>query len=212
MADHRFCTRRRSTNLYAYVGNGPTSRRDALGLWFGIDDLIFGLGGAIIGVGGKALGDIITGQTSGLEDYVGAFVGGAAGGETLLYTANPFLAGAVGGAASNALTQGLKMISGKQKCFDAKSFAFDTAFGAATGFIPGRPRIPGINSGRNSSLKFFREMTTKARNGTIGNIAPMTGLKMANGAFLEYAMPQGAAAGTLGSVLYGEYGPEGGCQ
>jgi hypothetical protein len=99
--------------------------------------------------------------------------------------------------------QGLKNLTGKQCGFDAGSAVVDTAFGAATGFIPGRPRIAGINSGRGSALQVFRQMVTKASNGTIGNMRLQTAGKMALGAYYEYAFGQGAAAGALGSTIYG---------
>lgn len=92
-------------NLYAYVGND-----DSLGLYFGIDDLIFTLGGAAVGLGGQVAGDLFSSwragswQFSGWEDYAGSAIGGAAGGEALLYT-GPVGAGLVGGAIGNLSKQ-----------------------------------------------------------------------------------------------------------
>lgn len=191
-------------NLYAYALNDPINLTDSFGLWAGTDDAIFIVGGAIVGVLGRGVGDILTMKRSTLEDYAGSAVGGATAGETLLYTANPFLAGAAGGLAGNLTTQGLNNHYGKQCGIDFISATVDTAFGTATGFIPGKPRISGINAGRGSDLQVFRQIVTRAANGTVKNISPVTAAKMGRGAFYEYASGQGAAAGALGSTLYGK--------
>ena len=176
---------------------------DPWGLWVGIDDAVFAGGGAAIGILGRGVGDLLTWNLSPWEDYVGAAAGGAIAGETLLYTANPFLAGAAGGLVSNLSSQSLKNILGEQCGYDVGSAVFDTGFGALTGFIPGRPRITGINAGRGSDLQVFRQMVTKAKAGTISRMEPATALKMGRGAFYQYAVGQGAAAGTVGSHIYG---------
>ncbi|MCS7091722.1 MAG: RHS repeat-associated core domain-containing protein, partial [Limisphaera sp.] len=191
-------------NWYAYAEGDPVQFSDPSGLWFGIDDAIFAGVGGLIGMGGRLVGDLITGNRSTWEDYVGAFVGGAAGGETLLYTANPFLAGAAGGAAAKLTSQGLKLATGKQTSFNATSLAVDTGLGAATGFIPGRPKIAGVNAGRGSDLQIFRQIVTKAENGTINNISTETAWKMAAGAFYEYGVAPGAGASSIGSTLASE--------
>ena len=190
-------------NFYQYVGGNPVTRRDPLGLWFGADDIAFMGVGAVVGIVGRFVGDLLTGTHSTLEDYAGAATGGALGGETLLYTANPFLAGAVGGLTGNLTTQALKNLSGKQCDFDAGSALFDTVVGAATGYIPAGPRIIGINAGQGSNLQVFRQILTKAGNGTINNVSPQTAVKMSTGAFYQYAVGQGAAAGAVGSTIYG---------
>jgi type VI secretion system secreted protein VgrG len=189
-------------NTYAYASNDPVDLKDPMGLWIGIDDAIFAGGGALIGIGGRFVGDLLTGNESTWEDYAGAAIGGAVAGEVLLYTANPFLAGAAGGAFSNIAGQTLKFISGSDCEIEIGSLIFDTTFGAATGFIPGRPRIQGINAGRGSDLQVFRQMAAKKTSGQAGNISAKTATRMARGAFYEYAIGQGAAAGSVGSTLY----------
>jgi RHS repeat-associated protein len=93
------------SDLYGYCLSDPINLIDPYGQWAGIDDLVFSLGGALVGLGGQLAADVISGQWSGWEDYVGAGLGGAAGGEALLYT-GPIGAGAVGGAVSNLTKQG----------------------------------------------------------------------------------------------------------
>jgi RHS repeat-associated protein len=195
-------------NWHAYAGGNPINNTDPTGLWFGPDDAVFAGVGAVVGVGGKFVGNLITGNSGTWEDYVGAAVGGAAAGETLLYTANPIIAGAVGGASANLATQGLKLASGNQQWTDvslgnrAASLAVDTGLGAATGLIPGRP-IVGINAGRNSSAAIFQQIVTKANNGTISSVTSQTAQKMVTGAFVRYAFVEGAVAGSIGSNIFG---------
>jgi len=194
------------SNVYAYAEGCPLLRSDSSGLWFGIDDAIFAGGGALIGMAGKFVANVVTGSSHHWEDYAGAAAGGAAGGEALLYTANPFVAGAVGGAVGSVATQSLNNVSGRQHGYDLGAIALDTGLGAATGFIPGRPRIGGLNMGRGSDLQVFRQVVTKAQAGSISAIQPQTAVKMASGAFYEYAVPQGAAASAIGSTLFSGLG------
>ena len=190
-------------NLYVFCGNDPVNFADPLGLWFGIDDAIFAGTGAILGIAGRLAGDILTGSLSNWEDYAGSAAGGAVAGEVLLYTANPVLAGAAGGLVGNVTGQGLNYATGNQSGIDAGSAIFDTVFGAATGLIPGRPKIQGVNAGRGSDLQVFRQIIKKAENGTIQHLTRDAATRMARGAFYEYAFGQGAAAGAVGSKIYG---------
>jgi type VI secretion system secreted protein VgrG len=178
--------------------------RDPLGLWAGIDDLIFAGGGALVGLAGQGVGDLISGNLSGWEDYAGAAIGGAAGGEALLYT-GPVGAGAVGGAVTNLTKQGLKNLTGKQCGFDGKSFLFDTGIGGATGFIPG-VRVPGITSGRNSYNAIYKQIVTKFENGAISNVSASTASKMFVGRAVDTSLVPGtgaaAAAGAGGAGYF----------
>jgi hypothetical protein len=106
------------------------------GLYFGADDVVFSLGGAVVGILGQGIGDAFSGSVSSWQDYVGSALGGAAGGEALLYT-GPIGSGAIGGLTTNLIKQGLKNATGAQCGFDPATAIADTAIGAATGFIPG---------------------------------------------------------------------------
>jgi RHS repeat-associated protein len=182
------------TNLYEFVGNNPFNFLDPLGLYFGVDDIIFSVGGGLAGLGGQALGDFFSGHLSGWEDYTGSFFGGAAGGEALLYT-GPVGAGLVGGATTNIIKQGLKNLTGKQCGFGLKSLLADSAIGAATGFIPGL-RMQGITAGRGSFNQIYRQIVTKATNGngTISRITLQTAGKMFIGRAVDTSLLPGAGA------------------
>jgi hypothetical protein len=189
-----------SPSLYDFCGGDPVNRFDPDGRWFGVDDAVFAGVGAIVGLAGQLVADTVTGHAYKWQNYVGAAVGGAAGGEVLLYTANPFAAGAAGGFASNGTTQLLNIASGEQQQFQVTPLVANTAFGAATGFIPGM-ELPGVNIGQGSELAVFRQMVTKAADGTIDDVTLQTAIRMADGAFAEWAIPQGAAAAGLFSDL-----------
>ena len=85
---------------------------DPSGQWAVVDDAVALGGGFLTGVVGQGVGDLLSGHYSGWGGPVGTGMGGAAAGETLLYTGNPVLAGMAGGAVGNATTQGLRMASG----------------------------------------------------------------------------------------------------
>ena len=132
---------------------------------------------------------------SGWEDYLGAAIGGAAGGEALLYT-GPVNAGAVGGIMTNFAKQGLKNLSGKKCGFSLGSLIFDASIGGLTGFIPG-VKIPGITSGRGSYNAIFNQISTKFRRGLISNLQPKTALKMLVGRGVDTSMIPGAGAAAV---------------
>ena len=58
-------------NTYAYVLNQPTGYVDPQGLYVGIDDAVFTVGGALVGLAGQGFSDLLSGQRSGWEDYLG---------------------------------------------------------------------------------------------------------------------------------------------
>jgi len=165
-------------NFYAFLTNNPVNRLDPLGLWAGVDDLIFAGGGALGGVLEKGIADLMSGDLSDWEDYAGAAVGGAAGGEALLYTgefAGPTIAGAVQGGVSNLTTQWLKNLSGKQCGYDRKAVLIDAGIGGALGTIPiPGLHLPGISSGRGNYSAVLKGQITKYTNGSISRISAKT--------------------------------------
>ncbi len=185
-------------NLYSYALN-PVSWIDPLGLWVGMDDAVFSGGGALVGLVGQGVSDLFSWQLSGWEDYVGSAIGGAAGGEALLYT-GPVAAGATAGVTTNLSKQGLKYLSGKLCDFDWITFAGDTVIGAATGFIPGM-NIVGVTAGRGSFNAIFKQMTTKAANGTISSMKTQTAAKMFVGRAVDTSLVPGTAVGAVSGVV-----------
>ena len=174
-----------SWNLYGYVRNNPVVAIDATGKWVGVDDAVFVAGGALFGLAGQGLADLIAGERSGWEDYSSAAVGGAAAGFALLYT-GPVGAGAIGGLVTNLARQGIKNISGAQDGFDATNLVVETSVGAVTGLIPGA-KIPGANVGRGSMNQVFKQIVTKAQNGTISTVSAHTAGKMFAGRVVDTA-------------------------
>jgi RHS repeat-associated protein len=168
-------------NLYGYVGQNPVSRVDPLGLWFGVDDLVFTVGGAIIGVAGTAISDYATGQPITWQGLASGAAGGAVSGEVTLY-AGPVVGGLAGAAVGNGLNQALNIWTGKQCQFNTTSFVEQTALGGLTGFIPDLSdigiEIPGINAGEGNDSQIFDQIVAKASNGEIGNITFQTATKM----------------------------------
>jgi len=67
-------------NLFMYCYNNPVMFRDDSGYGFFTSLLILGVIGALAAVGGRAAGDIMRGEISSWQEYVGAAIGGFAGG------------------------------------------------------------------------------------------------------------------------------------
>jgi len=178
--------------VFSYAHLNPVKLTDPDGNWVGWDDLVFAVGGGVIGAATQGFGDLINGKVSGWSNYTGAIVGGAASGETLLYTANPVAAGAVGGGVSNLVTQGIDIKTGKKDGFDFGDFTFDTVLGGVLGKIP-TVKVPGITQGRGSAAQVFKQMRTKLQKGLVESIKPGTAEKMFQGALYEYALKEGAA-------------------
>lgn len=141
---------------------------------------------------------------------------GAAGGETLLYTGSPVLAGAANGFVTNGASQILANANGSQDGYDLGQLGGSTALGAATGLLPGG-EFEGINAGRGSYNSIFKQITTKAANGTISNITWRTAGKMFIGANTDAGNWLGTPLSSLAGNLIGSsnlwiHGRSGGSQ
>lgn len=132
-------------NPYIYCIHDPLNHTDKSAYWFGFDDAIAAVIGAAGGAGGKFIGDLINGLVSGKwkmsswQEYIGATIGGAAGGVASLY-AGPIGGGAVAGGTTTLVTEGLTWISdpdsyNKSLSDVAKEAAIDTGMGALSGAV-----------------------------------------------------------------------------
>ena len=159
-------------NLYAYCDNNPLSRKDESGeLWQAI---LIGAGvGAITGFAGQLASDLFAGIVTGeyhmsnWQTYVGAIIGGAAGGATLAATGNINAANAVTGTVTTGVSDSLS------KLFDPKytaSWGEIAGDAAMDGFVAlGVGTIPvfkGVTKVRNSNGAVYKSGLTKLRNNT----------------------------------------------
>jgi RHS repeat-associated protein len=188
-----------NANLYGHVLGDPVNLLDPDGRWALVDDAAFVLGGAVLGLAGQAVGDIISGERSSWHDYLASAVGGAAGGATLLYTANPWLAGGATGLVGNFTRQ---MLARMDPCyeFSFRSLAQETGLGVASGGLAGRA-IPRLSQGRNSWAAIFRSNRTKLMSGTISSVQPTVAAKMFVGAAWDYGLVAGTFGVPAGQVL-----------
>lgn len=187
-----------SRNPYIYAKNNPLKYRDPTGLWFGLDDLVFTVGGAVVGLIGQGVSDLISGEVSGWEDYVGATLGGAVAGETFLYAAptltpigGGIAAGLTGSATQNAVTQFLKNTSGKQEGYDGASFVTDTALGGVTGLIPGP---------KGGTTSVMKQIVTKAGKKQISSMTAKTSLKVGVG-YVADQLPGEVSGGVVSGLI-----------
>ena len=165
------------TNLYGYVVDDPVDNLDSTGQWIGLDDLAFSVGGAIAGVAGQAIANLASGHLSNWETNAGAALGGAAGGEALLYTANPFAAGAAAGFVGDGTSQVLNHFFGAHCSFSAGELGASTLLGLASGAVP-ELDVEGITAGRGSYKAISEQLVTKLSNGTISDISASSMGKM----------------------------------
>ena len=196
-------------NVYAFCGSDPVNRTDPSGLWAWIDDAIFAGGGALCGLVGKLVTDVASycmgnGWNSTIGDYVGVTVGGAVVGETLLYTANPVLAGAAGGCVANITGQSIDVATGAKDSIEFMPLLTDTVIGAATGYMPGVKKA-GVTTGRGSCLQISKQMRTKSMNNLKNVTTPIikdkiafapTAFKMFKGEYYDKAILPCSIAGS----------------
>ena len=180
-------------NLYGYVANNPLTREDPDGHAFGLDDLVGALAGGAVGVGVEVVKDLATGQKITTGAVVGAAAGGALFGEGIVNAPETLggsvvlaaaAKGAVQGAVSNAVQQGVDIATGEQKSFNGKSLAVSTAVGALTEGIASKvplTKVPGITSGQGNMKAVAEGVSTKIANGTVSRMSMKTAVKGAIG-------------------------------
>jgi RHS repeat-associated protein len=163
-------------NLYSYALNNPAIYTDPSGQVALLDDLILAGGGALVGLATQGVTDLLEGQRSDWQHYVGAAAGGAVGGLALEYTGG-IGSGFASGFTTNAVTQWLEIRSGKQCEFDVEDLILDTGLGGLFGALPDLP-IPKLSSGRNNWNAIGKSVRTKLSNETISNVSPKTAAKI----------------------------------
>ena len=170
--------------VYSYSHNNPVVYMDPDGeIPVVVVPLALAGGGAILGVTGMIIGDLMRGERSSWQEYVGAAVGGATVGLTLM-AANPVLAGAAGGITGNITKQVSEWISGKKKEFNINELAINMSIGAALGVIPGAPK-KGITLGKGSLKSISKQIISKIKSGRIKNIRFETLKKTIRGKMAE---------------------------
>ena len=144
----------------------------------------------------------MTGEVSLNSVPIGTAVGGPVG--TLGGAA---LAGAAGGAANNLTGYAIDLATKPSVQFDANRFIFDTGISGLTGLIPfPGTRSIGISVGRNSFDAIFKQITTKAINGSIARITTTTAGKMFIGDAVHEGAFQGAVTSSSAGDLYDLWG------
>ena len=185
-------------NLYALCVNNPILYYDVYECWAFVDNAIAAIGGALVGVACQTIADVIKGEASDWEFYVGSATAGAIMGEILLH--NPTMAGAtkamysgMAAAAGNGIRQLCEVkVSKKTENFNTQEMAVDFAASAAFSMIP-FPGIKGINKGRCSYLSIARGMNKKFVNGSISHVSTSTTVKSLVGTSVEYRSVYGTA-------------------
>lgn len=154
--------------------------------------------GASVGVSATATVDMVRGETSSIETYIGSAFGGAVGGilgapaaigkvgttlglsaKTMGILTNPFAIGATSSGLSTMTGEGLETLTGtnrrslSQIALDAFE---DSILGGILGFGGSKLKLPGVNSGRNSLQAIFFSGIRKLVNGT-GRMHLKTALK-----------------------------------
>ena len=160
-------------NLYQYAYNNPVMYTDANGEGLFTALLISALVFGLVNTGAQLVGDVIncaiTGQwNSGWEEYLGAFMGGVAGGAA--FVASGFNLGAtfavMGGI--QTLSTGLLTNATGRTNYSGLELLGHTAFSAGIGYLGGKfmggTKIAGATIGRNSYMATFKAGLSKLAN------------------------------------------------
>ncbi|HEX3020427.1 MAG TPA: RHS repeat-associated core domain-containing protein, partial [Chitinispirillaceae bacterium] len=172
-------------NMYLYTVGNPINFTDPNGDWFGIDDAIEFVVGFAAGVIAQGISDIVTGETSSWETYLGSGLNGGITAWSSTYV-GPVLGGMLGGAIGNATTQGLSLLAGDQQDWNWLSFGTDVGVGAIGGIfgkVGGKigakvaPKL--FNKGAGTAAKYFTKEcgTLKSWSKIIGKLIYQTGQK-----------------------------------
>lgn len=171
-------------NLYAYCGNNPVMYVDPTG-HFVLSTFFIGLGiamatFAVVNTASQLVGDLLnyamTGDwESGWEEYVGAFLGGLAGGATFYFShGNVAAIFAVMGGTETALTSLFTNASGKTN-YSSIEILGKTALSVGIGFVSGKilggTKISKITQGSNSFLAVWKSGLTKLFKGTASRMS-----------------------------------------
>ena len=154
--------------------------------------------GASVGVSATATVDMIRGETSSIETYVGAAAGGAVAGVlgipasagkvgaflglseiTMSVLTKPATIGALSSGIATWVGEELETAMGSNSRTQGEIIAdtaIDSFIGGILGFMGGNVKIPGLNSGRNSMQAVFFSGIRKLINGT-GKMSLKTALK-----------------------------------
>ena len=195
-------------NMYSYCKGDPINYTDPSGMiaaWLGA-----GIVGAVANVATKAAGDVVNSvknrkiTVSSWQSYVGTASGGFVQGTVFVASGgNMAAAGAAGSATESLVTGGLSMATHakgytKEDGYSVSKLLMDTATSAGTGAVAGFAfqsaskyiKIPGINKGRGSFEAVWKQVMTKAANGTIQNITAQTLMKGLTAYGLEHFADQ----------------------
>lgn len=179
-------------NPYIYCYGDPVNYWDPTGevvAWLAI-----GAVNAVANIAVKAAGDVaksvVAGEWKGSswQSYVGTATGGFAQGATFAATGNIYAASAAGSAVESLTTNGLNMATGvkgyrKEDGYSWKNMAWDATKSTAASLVTTGAsstiaksvgkyiKIPGINKGKGSYQSVWKQLVTKASNGTINNIS-----------------------------------------
>lgn len=199
-------------NLYAYCGNDPVQNIDPNGqlfLSFLVGLLIASVTVAVVNTGVQLVSDVIdyaaTGKwNSGWEDYVGAFIGGLAGGATFFLTGGNLAAtfGIMNGVetlSTNLLTN----LTGRTNYSIGEIITRATVsigIGTISGWLFGGTKVAGVTIGKNNSLAIWKSGLTKLKKDIVTKMS--FGVKLKG--FLGFAMLKsgGALASGLFSGIY----------
>ena len=163
-------------NLYAYCLNNPVNEVDESGyfiLAFLISLFVFAVANTAIQFVSDVVKFVATGKwESDWEDYVGAFIGGAAGGIAFVLSGfNLSIAFGVMGAVDTLFTESLTNITGKTN-YSILEIIGSTLISLGIGLLGGKGiEIAGVTIGRNSFYAVLKSGLKKLLNNTASRMS-----------------------------------------